>query len=141
MFDPTKAGYSSVSINGVYGRTPRIELDGLDITDETVGTTTQNIGLSSLEEFSISRSFLDLSTELTAAGAVNLSTRSGTNGFHGMGYYGFRDKRAGFADFLERRRCRFSEINSAGASADQSSRTSCSSFWMPSAPSRTGWRR
>ena len=99
VFDPTKAGYSSVSINGVYGRTPRIELDGLDITDETVGTTTQNIGLSSLEEFSISRSFLDLSTELTAAGAVNLSTRSGTNGYHGMGYYGFRDNRAGFADF------------------------------------------
>ena len=44
-FDPTKAGYSSVSFNGVYGRTPRIELDGLDISDETVGTTTQNVGM------------------------------------------------------------------------------------------------
>lgn len=98
-FDPTKAGYSSVSINGVYGRTPRIEVDGLDITDETVGTTTMNIGLSSIEEFSISRSFLDMSTELTASGAVNVSTRSGTNAFHGMGYYNFRDSRAGFANF------------------------------------------
>src|SRR5712692_911188 len=36
-FDPTKAGYSSISINGVFGRTPRIELDGVDISDETVG--------------------------------------------------------------------------------------------------------
>ena len=40
-------------INGVYGRTPRIELDGLDISDETVGTTTQNVGMGSIEEFNI----------------------------------------------------------------------------------------
>jgi hypothetical protein len=96
-FDPTKAGYSSVSVNGVYGRTPRIEVDGLDVSDETVGTTTQNIAMSSIEEFSISRSLLDLSTELTASGAVNVVTRSGSNAFHGMGFYNFRDERAGFA--------------------------------------------
>src|SRR6202171_4704668 len=77
-FDPTKAGYSSISINGVFGRTPRIELDGVDISDETVGTTTQNIGLGSIQEFNISRSNLDLSTELTSAGSVNVTTRSGT---------------------------------------------------------------
>lgn len=98
-FDPTKAGYSSVSINGVFGRTPRIELDGLDISDETVGTTTQNIGLGSIEEFNISRSFLDLSTELTSAGAVNVTTRSGTNAFHGQAFYNFRDRNALTADF------------------------------------------
>ncbi len=98
-FDPTKAGYSSVSINGVFGRTPRIELDGLDISDETVGTTTQNIGLGSIEEFNIQRSSLDMSTELTSAGAVNVTTRSGTNAFHGQGFYFFRDRRAGVADF------------------------------------------
>lgn len=98
-FDPTKAGYSSVSINGVYGRTPRIELDGLDISDETVGTTTQNIGMGSIQEFNISRSSLDLSTELTSAGAVNVTTRSGTNGYHGQGFYNFRDRNALTADF------------------------------------------
>jgi Carboxypeptidase regulatory-like domain len=98
-FDPTKAGYSSISINGVYGRTPRIELDGLDISDETVGTTTQNIALGSIQEFNISRSNLDLSTELTSAGAVNVSTRSGTNDIHGQGFYNFRDRNAGVAAF------------------------------------------
>ena len=98
-FDPTKAGYSSVSVNGVYGRTPRIELDGLDISDETVGTTTQNIGMGSIQEFNISRSFLDLSTELTSAGAVNVTTRSGTNALHGQGFYNFRDRNALPADF------------------------------------------
>ena len=97
-FDPTKAGYSSVSINGVFGRTPRIEVDGLDVSDETVGTTTENIAMSSIEEFSISRSMLDLSTELTASGAVNVATRSGSNAFHGLAFYNFRDERAGFAN-------------------------------------------
>ena len=42
-FDPTKNGYSSLSFGGRFGRTARIEVDGLDISDETVGTTTQNI--------------------------------------------------------------------------------------------------
>jgi len=98
-FDPTKAGYSSVSINGVFGRTPRIELDGVDISDETVGTTTQNIGMGSIEEFNISRSSLDMSTELTSAGAVNVTTRSGTNALHGQAFYNFRDRTALVADF------------------------------------------
>ena len=99
VFDPTKAGYSSISINGVYGRTPRIELDGLDISDENVGTTTQNVALGSIQEFNISRSGLDLSTELTSAGAVNVTTRSGTNAFHGQGFYNFRDRNALTAAF------------------------------------------
>src|SRR5579872_3096427 len=42
-FDPTKTGFSSISFGGRFGRTARIEVDGLDISDETVGTTTQNI--------------------------------------------------------------------------------------------------
>ena len=100
-FDPTKAGYSSISINGAYGRTPRIEVDGLDVSDENVGTTTQNIALSSIQEFNISRSNLDLSTELTSAGAVNVATRSGSNQLHGMAFYDFRDRNALMANFAE----------------------------------------
>jgi hypothetical protein len=100
-FDPTKAGYSSISINGAYGRTPRIEVDGLDVSDENVGTTTQNIALSSIQEFNISRSNLDLSTELTSAGAVNVATRSGSNALHGMAFYDFRDRNALMANFAE----------------------------------------
>jgi hypothetical protein len=98
-FDPTKAGYTSVSINGVFGRTPRIEVDGLDVSDETVGTTTQNIAMSSIQEFNIGRSSLDLSTEVTASGSINLATRSGTNAYHGQAFYNFRDEREGFANF------------------------------------------
>jgi Carboxypeptidase regulatory-like domain len=85
-FDPTKNGFSSVSFGGRFGRTARIEVDGLDISDETVGTTTQNIPMSSIQQFQVEQSSLDLSTELTSSGAVNVTTQSGTNKFHGQGF-------------------------------------------------------
>ncbi|SPE45360.1 putative TonB-dependent receptor plug [Candidatus Sulfotelmatobacter sp. SbA7] len=90
-FDPTKNGFSSISFGGRFGRTARIEVDGLDISDETVGTTTQNIPEGAIQEFQIEQSSLDLSTELTSSGAVNVTTKSGTNAYHGEGYYYFRD--------------------------------------------------
>src|SRR5262249_35103110 len=76
-FDPTKNGFSSISFGGQAGRTARIEMDGLDISDETVGTTTQNVPLSSIQEFNVNQSSLDISTELTSTGSVNIQTRSG----------------------------------------------------------------
>ncbi len=91
-FDPTKNGFSSISFGGRFGRTARIEVDGLDISDETVGTTTQNVPEGAIQEFQIQQSSLDLSTELTSSGSVNVTTRSGTNAYHGEGYYFFRDQ-------------------------------------------------
>ncbi len=90
-FDPTKAGYSSISFGGRFGRTARIEVDGVDVSDETVGTTTMNIPASGIEEFQVSQSSLDLSNELTSSGAVNVTTRSGTNNIHGEAFGLFRD--------------------------------------------------
>ena len=97
-FDPTKNGFSSLSIGGRAGRTARIEVDGIDISDENVGTTTQNIAASSIQEFQIGQSSLDLSSSLTSSGTVNVTTRAGTNALHGEGSYYFRDERAGFAN-------------------------------------------
>jgi Carboxypeptidase regulatory-like domain len=91
-FDPTKNGFSSISFGGRFGRTARIEVDGLDISDETVGTTTQNVPMGAIQEFQIQQSSLDLSTELTSSGSVNVTTKSGTNHVHGEGYYYFRDQ-------------------------------------------------
>ncbi|HKD92801.1 MAG TPA: TonB-dependent receptor [Terriglobales bacterium] len=89
-FDPTKKGFSSISFGGRFGRTARIEVDGLDISDETVGTTTQNISVGSIKEFQVSQSSLDLATELTSSGTVNITTRSGTNQVHGDGFFNYR---------------------------------------------------
>ncbi len=96
-FDPTKAGYSSISFGGRFGRTARIEVDGVDVSDETVGTTTTDIPASGIQEFQIGQASLDMSTELTSSGAVNVTTKSGTNGFHGEAFGQFRDNRAGAA--------------------------------------------
>src|SRR5579871_1810827 len=97
-FDPTKIGYSSISFGGRFGRSARIEVDGVDISDETVGTTTQGIPASGIQEFQISQSSMDLSTELTSSGSVNVVTRQGSNEWHGQGFYTYRDAGVGGAE-------------------------------------------
>jgi len=86
-FDPSKTGFSSVSFAGRYGRTARIEMDGLDMSDETVGTTTMNVPESGIQEFQVEQSTLDISTELTSSGAINISSKSGTNQYHGETFF------------------------------------------------------
>jgi hypothetical protein len=96
-FDPTKAGYSAISVSGVSGRTTRILLDGQDITDEFVGTTIMNVSEGSIGEFQLNRSTQDVSGDVTSTGQVLVSTRTGTNATHGMAFYDFQDYRALFA--------------------------------------------
>src|SRR5579862_1466951 len=96
-FDPTKVGYSSISFGGRFGRTARISVDGVDVSDETVGTTTEDIPASSIQEFSLAQSSLDLSNDLTSSGAVNVTTKSGTDSFHGEAFGFFRDSAVGAA--------------------------------------------
>jgi hypothetical protein len=86
-----KDGYSSISFGGRFGRTVRIEVDGIDVSDEIFGSTTANIPASGIQEFQLSQSSLDLSTEPTTSGAVNVTTRSGTNALHGEALGFFRD--------------------------------------------------
>ena len=74
-----------VGVAGRSGRTTRIQVDGIVITDEVVGTTTQNISQDALQEFELSRATFDPSTSLTSSGAVNVLTRSGTDEPHGSG--------------------------------------------------------
>jgi hypothetical protein len=90
-FDPTKNGFSSISFGGRFGRSARIQVDGVDTSDENVGTTTEDIPASAISEFSVAQSSLDLSNSITSSGAVNVVTKSGTNAFHGEGFGSFRD--------------------------------------------------
>ena len=86
-----KDGFLSISFGGRFGRTARIEVDGIDVSDEVLGSTTTDIAASAIQEFQLSQSSHDLSTELTTSGAVNVTTRSGTNGIHGEAFEFFRD--------------------------------------------------
>jgi hypothetical protein len=86
-----KDGLASISLGGRFGRTVRIEADGVDVSDEVIGSTTMDIPASGIQEFQLSQSSMDLSTELTTSGSVNVATRSGTNEVHGEGFISFRD--------------------------------------------------
>src|SRR5207245_10437256 len=88
--DPTKTfAYRTVGVNGRSGTGTRVQIDGIDVTDETVGTTTANISDEAVGEFQLTRSSLDISTSLTSSGAINVITKSGSNAFHGSWFYDY----------------------------------------------------
>ena len=58
----SKDGYSSISFGGRFGRTARIEVDGIDVSDEIFSSTTTDIPASGIQEFQLSQSSMDLST-------------------------------------------------------------------------------
>jgi hypothetical protein len=90
-FDPTKIGFSSISFGGKFGRSARISVDGLDVSDENVGTTTTGLPSSAIQEFQLAQSNLDITNDLTSGGSVNVVTKSGTNSLHGEAFGLFRD--------------------------------------------------
>jgi len=83
VLDPAKNGIAAISLLSHYGRQTQIMVDGVDISDVTVGAPTQNIPPSAILEFQVSQSLLDLSTGPTSSGAVNIITRSGGDEVHG----------------------------------------------------------
>ena len=86
--DPTKVNaFRVVGVNGRSGTATRVSTDGIDVTDETVGTTVANLSDDAVSEFQLSRSSLDMSTSLTSSGAVNVVTRSGGNQLNGSAFF------------------------------------------------------
>jgi len=78
-------------LNGGNGSGTRVTVDGGSIM--AVGAAGSQMGFSQevVQEFQISTVNFDLSTGITATGAVNVVTRSGGNGLHGTALYFFRD--------------------------------------------------
>ena len=92
-FDPTKANYTGISIAGQAGRSTQIAVDGGSVVDNVVGTTVQNFSQEIVQEFQLGISNFDLSTGASSTGSVNVISKSGTNEFHGNGYFYVRDDR------------------------------------------------
>ena len=90
VLDAGKNGISSISLLNRYGRDTRVSLDGVDISDEIVGATTQNLPSSAILEFQLPQSTLDVSTGVTSSGAVNVITRSGSDQIHGEAFGVYR---------------------------------------------------
>jgi len=87
---PDKIGLTTLSVDGRSGRSNSYQLDGTNISDERVGTTTQNLSATSVQEFKVSTSLLDLSRGMTSSGEINVVTRTGANGLHGEAFGLFR---------------------------------------------------
>jgi carboxypeptidase family protein len=81
----------SVSVLGGESNKTSITVDGGNIRNGIEGNTGMNFSQEVIQEFQLSSNNFDLSTGITSVGAVNISSRSGSNEFHGSGYYFFRD--------------------------------------------------
>ena len=80
-----------VSILGGDSNLTRITVDGATVRDSVTGGTQQNFSQETVQEFQVSEVNFDLSTGIGAGGAINVVTRTGTNQFHGSGFFFFRD--------------------------------------------------
>jgi hypothetical protein len=80
-----------VSIAGASQALTRISVDGANVNDRITGGTSQNFSQETVQEFQITTFNFDLSSGNTAVGAVNIVTRTGSNEFHGSGFYFYRD--------------------------------------------------
>jgi outer membrane receptor protein involved in Fe transport len=83
--------FFQVSIAGAPQAMTVITVDGARTNDRVTGGTSQNFSAETVQEFQISTFGFDLSTGTVSAGAVNIVSRSGTNTFHGSGFYFYRD--------------------------------------------------
>jgi hypothetical protein len=79
-----------VGTNGAY---TRMTIDGGIINDEWEGSgsTSLNVSQEVVQEFQMTSVNFDASSGIGAGGQVNIVTRSGSNDFHGTGYFFFRD--------------------------------------------------
>lgn len=80
-----------VSVMGAAGLRTRVTVDGGNVMNWVDGGTAINFSQEVVREFQISTANFDLSTGVAAAGAVNIVTRSGSNDYHGSGFFFFRD--------------------------------------------------
>ncbi len=81
--DPTKARITAVSTGGSSGLNNELSVDGGDNSDDYIGGFLQDFSPDSIQEFAVRTSQEDADTGGTTAGSVLLTTKSGTNDWHG----------------------------------------------------------
>ena len=77
----------NVSVLGGAASHTAITVDGGNVRNPVEGGTGQNFSQEIVQEFQISTANFDLSTGITAFGAINVITRSGTNDYRGAAYF------------------------------------------------------
>jgi hypothetical protein len=90
--DPTKARITAVSTGGSSGLNNDLSVDGADNSDDYIGGFLQNFSPEAIEEFAFQTSQQDAGVGRTTAGSVVISTRRGTDDWHGG--FGFFERAA-----------------------------------------------
>ncbi len=85
--DPTKARITAVSTGGSSGLNNALSVDGGDNSDDYIGGFLQNFSPDAIQEFAIRTAQEDADTGRTTAGSVVISTKRGTNEWHGLGAF------------------------------------------------------
>ena len=87
--DPTKARITAVSTGGSSGLNNELSVDGGDNSDDFIGGFLQNFSPDAIEEFDVRTANEDADTGGTTAGSVVITTKHGTNEWHGSAsFYG-----------------------------------------------------
>src|SRR5579859_3490495 len=88
--DPTKARITAVSFGGSSGLNVDLSVDGGDNNDDYIGGFLQNYSPDALQEFTVRTAQYDADTSRTNGGSVVISTRRGSDEWHGSGAYFYR---------------------------------------------------
>jgi hypothetical protein len=139
--DPTKARITAVSFGGSSGLNDVLSVDGGDNSDDYIGGFLQNFWPDVIQGFAVRTAQEDADTGRTVGGSVVITTKRGTNEWHGdEAFY----ERAAALNAVSRLRIQFpfpSSLSRArttsARSADLSRRTSCFSFHRSSMCTRT----
>ncbi len=85
--DPTKARITAVSTGGSSGLNNDLSVDGGDNSDDWIGGFLQNFSPDAIQEFAVRTANEDADTGGTTAGSVVITTKRGSNEWHGSGSF------------------------------------------------------
>jgi hypothetical protein len=81
--DPTKARITAVAFGGSSGLNVDLSVDGGDNNDDWIGGFLQNISPDAIEQFTVRTAQFDADTSRTNGGSVIITTKRGTDDWHG----------------------------------------------------------